>query len=495
MFQKLFTANQIKEIDNQTIIKQQIRSDALMERAATALFQQILPDIDKAQSIHIFCGKGNNGGDALVLARLLYLHDYKVKCYVVPFSPKASKDFKINTEKLQRINFMLEKFNPDNLPAIAENDLIIEGIFGTGLSRPASGIAQKAIDFINRQKAEVWSIDIPSGLYADRSNSANDAIVKANRTFSFEFPKISFFFPENAIYVPDFEIVPIGLEKSVIQSMPTSYFLLTGQIKQWLKPRNKFAYKNIFGHALIIGGSYGMMGAPVLSSLAALRIGAGLVTNFIPKTGYIISQSIAPEVMTLTDEKKKYISKIVVPEKITAVGIGMGMGQKNTTQKAFKNFLQTIKKPLLLDADALNILAQNKHWFKYVPENSILTPHEGEFKRLVGNWENDMEKWQKLQNLAADLKAVVVLKGAYTTVSDGQYFYINPVANAALATAGSGDVLSGIITGLLVLAQQYQPLEAALLGVYLHSQTAEKYVQDYPDFSMIARDIIEGLKQ
>ncbi len=492
MFQKLFTAKQIKEIDNQTIIKQKIRPDELMERAATALYQQIIPQLNKERLIHIFCGKGNNGGDALVLARLLYLNDYKVKCYVVAFSPNASPDFLLNADKLKRINFMLEKFNPENLPVIAKDDLIIDGIFGTGLSRPATGIAQQAIDFINRQAAQVFSIDIPSGLYADKSNEPNDAIIQADQTFSFEFPKISFFFPENAVYVPDFEVVHIGLDTAVIEQMPTDYFLITEKIKKIIKPRHKFAYKNTFGHALIIGGSYGMMGASVLASLAALRIGAGLVTNFLPKTGYQISQAIAPEVMTQTGESKKYINKIIIPDGITAIGIGMGMGQKPKTQKAFKDFLKSLSKPLLIDADALNILSQNKHWFKHIPENSILTPHEGEFKRLVGSWKNDTEKWQKLKTLAGDLKSIVVLKGAYTTISDGQYFYINPVANPALATAGSGDVLSGIITGLL--AQKYQALEAALLGVYVHSQTAEKFVKNHPDYAMIARDIIEGLK-
>ena len=269
--------------------------------------------------------------------------------------------------------------------------------------------------------------------------------------------------------------------------------MLTSNVKNILKKRNKVSYKNNFGHALIVGGSYGMMGAPVLASKAALRIGAGLVTNFIPRCGYSISQTYAPEVMTLTDNSKKRISHIKVPEKITAVGLGIGIGTKPKTQKALEDFLKKHNnKPLLLDADALNILSMHPEWLKLLPENTVLTPHAGEFKRLVGDWQNDTEKWQKLEEFSAKYKVITVLKGAYTTISDGAYFYINPVANPALATAGSGDVLSGIITGLL--AQGYQPLEAALLGVYIHGQIAEKYVKKYRDYSMIASDITGLLK-
>ncbi len=492
MFQKLFTAKQIKEIDNQTIIKQKIRSDELMERAATALYQHIIPRLDKEKINHIFCGKGNNGGDALVLARLLYLNDYKVKCHVVPFSPNASPDFKLNAEKLKHFNFILEKFNPANPPVISNEDTIIDGIFGTGLSRPVSGIAMEAIKYINRQTARVYSIDIPSGLYADKSNAPGDAIIQADLTFSFQFPKISFFFPENAVYVPDFEIIDIGLEQNIIDEMPTNYFLLTNQILNLLHQGSKFSYKNNFGHVLIVGGQKGMIGAPVLASKAALRIGAGLVTNFLPKTGYAISQTAIPEVMTLTGRKKNHLSEIYVPEKINAVAIGMGMGTKPVTQKAFIDFLQHYSKPVILDADAINILAQNPETLTLVPPNSILTPHPGEFKRLVGSWGNDSEKWHKQKTLAAQHQLIVILKGAYTTITDGNNFYINPIANNALATAGSGDVLSGIIAGLF--ARRLSPLMAALAGVYIHGKTAESYTRKYAAYSMTASDIINELK-
>ena len=491
MFQKLFTGKQIKEIDNQTIIRQKITSEALMERAVNNLKPHIVKELSKDKHIYIFCGIGNNGGDGLVLARLLQ-PDYQVSCVIVPFSKKSSADFESNFSKLQKTSVEIIEFSEDTKLEINGNDIVIDAIFGTGLSRPASGIAKQAIDFINNSGAKILSIDIPSGLYADRSNTPVDPIVKADMVYSFQFPKISFFFPENAGYVKAFEIVDIGLDTNVIIEMPTNYFMQTPAVENMLKKRPKTGYKNTFGHALIVGGSYGMIGAPVLASKAALRIGAGLVTNFIPRCGYPISQTYVPEVMTLTDNGNKYISNIEVPDKITAIGIGMGMGTKIKTQKALKKFLKNNTRPLLLDADALNILALNPKWLKYLPENSILTPHEGEFKRLAGAWNNDSEKWQKLKEFSTKYQVITVLKGAYTLISDGEFFYINPVANPALATAGSGDVLSGIITGLL--AQGYQAMEAALLGVFLHGQTAEKYVKKYRDYSMIASDIIRELK-
>ncbi len=491
MFQKLFTAKQIKEIDNQTIIRQNITSEALMERAVINLKPHIVKELSPDKRIYIFCGKGNNGGDGLVLARLLQ-PDYRVYCVIVPFTKQSSPDFDSNFNKLKKTSVEILEFSKDNQPEISENEIIVDAIFGTGLSRPAAGIAKEAIEFMNASGSKILSIDMPSGLYADRSNAISDPVVKAHMVYSFQFSKISFFFPENETFVNDFEIVDIGLEKSIIDEMPTKYLMLTSGVKKMLKKRFKFSYKNTFGHALIVGGSYGMIGAPVLASKAALRIGAGLVTNFIPRCGYQISQTFVPEVMTTTGNSKKYITYIEVPDKITAIGLGMGMGTKPKTQKALEIFLKTNIKPLLLDADALNILAKRPEWLKLLPKNTILTPHAGEFKRLAGEWQNDWEKWQKLREFSAKYQVITVLKGAYTTISDGAYFYINPVANGALATAGSGDVLSGIITGLL--AQGLQPLKAALLGVYIHGQTAEKYVEKCNSYSMIASDIIDLLK-
>lgn len=492
MFQKLFTASQIKEIDYQTTITQNISSLELMERAASKLFKQLIPYIAYKTPIFVFCGTGNNGGDGLVLTRLLFLKNYQVKCFIVGSPEKASNDFSINLKKLKQINFKVEYISTENLPKIPKNSIIIDAIFGTGLTRTVKGIAQKTIQLINQSKNIIYSIDLPSGLYADKSNSPKDSIVKSTKVFTFQFPKLSFFFPENIEYVPNYEVVDIGLDTSAISEMHTTYFLITEKIKDLLKKRPVYAHKNTFGHAYIVGGSYGMIGAPLLSSNAALRIGAGLVSNFLPRIGYSISQTFVPEVMSYSDVSKKYISKIKVPKHITAAGIGMGMQTKLKTQKAFKSFLNEIKVPLLLDADALNILSENKKWLSLIPPHTVLTPHEGEFKRLVGNWKNSFEKWQLLKEFSIKYNCITVLKGPYSVITNGSEIYINPIANSALATAGSGDVLSGIITGLL--AQKTAPLKAAILGVYIHAKTAELYVKKHKSYSMIASDIIELLK-
>jgi len=490
MFQKLFTAKQIKQIDLETIHEQQISSDALMERAATRLFKQMQKNISPKQKIVVFCGVGNNGGDGLVLARLLYQNNYDVKCVLVPFSKNTSADFNMNLHRLMSLDVPLIIFD-NYLKPFSKKHLIIDAVFGTGLSRPASGLAQKAIKLINQSKAKVYSVDMPSGLYADKSNDIKDTIVEANMVYTFQFPKISFFYPENALFVQDFEVVDIGLSKKVIKKMPSKVLLVNSKVKKMLHNRGKFAYKNSFGHALIIGGSYGMTGASMLASKAALRIGAGLVTAYVPQSAYSILQTAIPEVMVLTGKGKKKITKIKLSKSYDAIGLGMGMGTHQKTVKAFAKFLKKQQKPIVIDADALNILAQNRHLLKYIPKNSILTPHLGEFKRLVGAWQNDTEKQEKLQAFAKSHNVIVVLKGAYTLMTDGEFTYINPIANSALATAGSGDVLTGIITGLL--AQQYQPMEATLLGVYLHAETAEKYTKKKQPYTMIASDIIDLL--
>ncbi len=493
MFQKLFTATQIKEIDLQSIQKQNIKSEDLMERAATRLFYQIEKRIGQQQEVFLFCGTGNNGGDGLVLTRLLAQQDYHTTCIIVPFSKNTSHDFDVNLHKLMQTNAEIQIFDDEKMSKLPKNSIIIDAIFGTGLSRPAKGVAQQAIGFINASNSFVISVDVPSGLYADKSNNAMDTIVKSDLVYSFEFPKLSFFFPENHDYVKEFKIIKIGLSPSVIKKMPTTYFLVTDKVRKIIIKRDAFAYKNSFGHALLIGGSYGMMGAMLLSTKAALRMGAGLVTAYVPQKGYNILQTANPEVMVLTDPHKKHLTEIEIQKDFDAIGIGMGMGTNAKTAKTFLSFLKQQDKPMVVDADALNILSKHKKYLKYLPKQSILTPHIGEFRRLVGTWQNDTEKLEKLLAFAKTYQVIVILKGAYTTLCDGEFLYINPIANPALATAGSGDVLSGMITGLL--AQSYHALEAALLAVYLHAKTADKFVIKHHDFAMIASDIIEELKK
>ena len=250
-------------------------------------------------------------------------------------------------------------------------------------------------------------------------------------------------------------------------------------------------HKGTQGHALFIGGSYGKMGAICLSAKAAIKTGCGLVTTFIPKCGYEIMQISIPEVMVVTDKKKKYISKIDYKSIPQAIGIGPGMGQESTTQKALEVFLKINKVPLVVDADALNISALNKNWLSLLPEKTIITPHLKEFERLVGKWNSDEEKIQKAIDFSGQYNLIIVLKGAPTLIIDHLNIYENSTGNAALATAGSGDVLTGMITSLL--AQSYEPHDAAIIGVYIHGLTADIALPKTGIQSFIASDIIANI--
>ena len=492
---KLLSAEQFKQWDSQTMKIQNISSIDLMERAATNIFKKILKnekEILKKHTIDIFCGIGNNGGDGLVLARLFHQKGFDVRCIIVPFSTKTSKDFDTNLHRLMQLPIEIETFTGQT--KISKKSIVIDAIFGTGLSRPAAGIAQEAIKLINQSKAQkILSIDIPSGLYVDKPNAKNDLIVKSDCVYTIELPKLSFFYPQNIEYVKDYKIVKIGLEKQVLKKLPTDKFTYKIQPRKVLK-RPDNSYKNIFGHALIIGGSLGMIGAAMLSSKAALRIGAGLVSAYIPKCGYIPFQTAVPEIMVKTDKNKKYISKIDLSNAYQAIGIGPGLGTHKKTQKAVLEFFSNQDFPLVIDADALNILSLNKEFLNKIPKNSILTPHPGEFKRLTGKtWNNDLEKIQSAKAFANKYQIILVLKGAFTLITNGKKVFINPYANSALATAGSGDVLTGIITGLLT--QGFHPFKAAKIGVQLHSQAAEIFDDDiYLKSSMVASDIIKNLK-
>jgi ADP-dependent NAD(P)H-hydrate dehydratase len=273
--------------------------------------------------------------------------------------------------------------------------------------------------------------------------------------------------------------------------MKQPFFINKIEILERYKPVDSNAHKGIQGHALIIAGSYGKMGAAVLSSKACLKSGCGLVTAYVPKIGYQILQISNPEVMTLTDESEKYISNIAFDIKPQAVGIGPGLGQEPKTQKAVRRFLISNKTPLVIDADALNILSVNKEWFAMLQPKTILTPHPKELQRLIGNWNSEEDKFDKTIAFSKQYDLIVVMKGAPTHIVYGETIYQNTTGNAALATAGSGDVLTGIITGLL--ARSYEPLDAAILGVYLHGLTADIALPETGTQTFIASDIIKYL--
>lgn len=490
---KLFSAEQIYAADKFTIAKQKITSDELMERSAVQIFNWMHLRMQGAPvKIHLFCGIGNNGGDGIALARHLQEHGYNIAVYVVNYSTKRSKDFLINLDRLKDRKIWPDFLDSDDgFPEIGVDDIIVDAIFGIGLNRAPDQWVGKLIDHLHASKAFVLSVDIPSGVYADSVPKQNDAVVKANFVLSFQTPKLVFFLPETGIYVEQWEVLDIGLDAEFLTKEETEYQLIgKNEVLPIYKPRTKFSHKGTYGHVLAIGGSYGKIGATKLASSAALKIGCGLVTSYIPNCGYTALQTALPEAMVLTDGETA-LTKIEFTITPTAITIGMGMGTDTKTIEAFANFLKANSLPLVIDADGLNILSGNKKLLTYLPKLSILTPHPGELERLIGPWKDDFDKLDKAKALSKEFDCIVIIKGAHTITVYKDKGFVNTTGNPGMATAGSGDVLSGIVAGLI--AQGYEPLNAAIFGVYLHGKSADLQIEYTGYQSLTASDIVEGL--
>ena len=466
-----------------------------MERAAARCFDRILAKLSGSDpDIYIFCGPGNNGGDGLAIARRFIRANYRVKVSVPEDEPKYSADFRINLQKLRDLDAEIVPLTSCLSWMPSERDLLIDALFGSGLSKPVAGEYEAVINFINQAAGIVISIDIPSGLSADQAvNPTANAIVKADYTLCFELPKLAFFFPENDIFTGDWTVLPIGLHPQFIEQEPCKTFLVAEpDIRDLIKTRSKFSHKGTYGHALIIAGSYGKTGAAVLSSRACLRAGAGLVTAHIPRCGYEVLQSAVPEVMVSADAATDACTRLPELSSHTAVAAGPGLGSSRETANMLKLLIQESKLPLVLDADALKILSENKTWLAFLPPGSILTPHPKEFERLAGKTSDSFERMELLRDFCTRMKVFVVLKGAFTiTCTPAGNCFFNPTGNPGMATAGSGDVLTGILAGLL--AQSYFPVDACLLGVYLHGLAGDIAAQNSGQEALIAGDIIENL--
>lgn len=494
---KLFSARQIQSADRYTIEHEPIASIALMERAASACVDWIRSKPFRQLNIHVFCGLGNNGGDGLAIARLLLETGYSVGVYIVHYSDNCSDDFRINEERLKELQTVqiTQLKEGDVMPFIHEDDVIIDALFGTGLSKTVIGIAAKVIGHINQSKATVIAIDMASGLYADQHSDSSSAIIKPTYTLSFQFPKVAFLFAENEDFVGKFIILDIDLHPDFIEKEPAKNYFLNGDfIKHLIKTRKKFSHKGSFGHALLIAGSEGKMGAAVLSAKALLRSGAGLLTMQVPGCGYLILQSTVPEAMVIMDQNTRFISESYTADCYSAIGLGPGIGTEVETAMVLETLLKSSVKPVVLDADALNILSQNKDWLSLIPKHSILTPHVKEFERLSKKAANDFERNCLQVEFSQINQVYVVLKGAHTciTTPDG-HCYFNSTGNPGMAKGGSGDALTGIITGLLT--QSYSPLEAAMIGVYVHGLAGDFAKLKKGETGMIATDIIDCLAE
>lgn len=492
---KVLSVTQVVQADAITLKKQEISTVELMERAGKKIFEWLDSCLKGFQNtIHIFCGVGNNGGDGLVVARLLYQKDYEVIAYVVDYSDMHSAAFVHNLHHLEKSTHLKARMlkNAGSFPEIKPGDILIDAIFGIGLNRSPQNWVKELISYLNESKAFIFAIDIPSGLFANSPLTDRDAVIKANQTLTLQTPKLAFYLPETAAFVGDFDVLDIGLDEDYLEKVVPLGELVTRQKAQKIYvQREKFGYKNTYGHALIVGGSYGKIGSALLSTKAAFRIGAGLVTSFVPKCGLTILQTTIPEAMVIPDKEDDFISDISVDFDPSAVGIGMGMGKNPATVQAFRKFLSTNKAPLVIDADALNIISENGEFLKYTTNNAILTPHPGELKRLIGEWTDDYDKLEKTKNFSIKHEIIVVIKGAYTITVDNEKIYINTTGNPGMGTAGSGDALTGLITGLL--SQKYDRLSAAIFGVYLHGKAGDIASAKMGQESIMAGDIIENI--
>jgi len=466
---KILTAENIRKADSYTIENEPIASIDLMERASRSFVTWFVSKFKNNTSVSVICGTGNNGGDGLAISRLLLEKGYKVHVMVVRVSEKSSEDFNINFSRLSKMMEIREIQRTEDIPDQFTSEVIIDGIFGSGLSRPAENLFAEVIEAINRSPGSAVAIDIASGLFSDQPNKVKDAITEVDYTISFQVPKLAFFMAENDRYVGEWHVVDIGLDKDFITRVDSPYQTITAEkIKNTLRFRGKFDHKGNFGKVLIASGGLGKMGATVLCSKACLRAGAGLVTVHIPRCGYEIMQTAVPEAMTILDENDEMLTSFNFNvDDYSVYGTGPGIGTHSKTVKALSELFEKVNKPMVIDADALNILAKERSLLALIPENSILTPHPGEFKRLVGAFENSYEKLEKQISFSKENKVFLVLKGGHTSVSapEGIVHY-NMTGNPGMATGGSGDVLTGILTGLL--GQQYDPLDTCCLGVYLH---------------------------
>lgn len=495
---KILTCTQQKEADAYTIANNNILSINLMEKAASLIADEISKRWDRSHRIVVFAGAGNNGGDALAVARLLFSKSYPVEIYLFNIKGTISEDCMTNIQRLQQCGFTdyHEISNAFEPPKLTAEDVVVDGLFGSGLNKPLSGGFASVVKYINASNAQVVSIDLPSGLMGeDNSNNLRTNIIRADLTLSIQLPKLAFLFPENEDIVGEWKTLDIGISQEFIAQADTPYIITeASEMSQLIKPRKRFAFKNNFGHALLIAGSSGMAGASILAARACLRSGVGLLTIHTPVCNHDILQTAVPEAMVQNDVHELYFAEPVDLDNYQAIAIGPGIGQEEETALATFDQLADCYIPAVLDADAINILSSHRNYLNRLPRRSILTPHIGELERLIGRCNDSFDRLTKAKELAAYLQCYIVLKGAYSTVitPEGK-FYFNPTGNPGMATGGSGDVLTGII--LALLAQGYSQENAARLGTFVHGLAGDIACRRTGEISLTASDIIAALPE
>ncbi|MCH4156660.1 MAG: NAD(P)H-hydrate dehydratase [Muribaculaceae bacterium] len=491
---KIFTTDEIRKIDDYTIEHEEVTVTELIDRAASAVACEIISRWRPNKRFVVFAGPGNNGGDALAVAKILIEQGYKVEVFLfnVPTShlSKGCNDKRDKLLEIGNVDFkeIVNEFEP---PYLSKNDVVIDGLFGTGLKEPLKGGFTSLVQYINESGAFVVSIDVPSGMFGEW-NVSNDRrnIVRANLTLAFQFKRLAFFLPENAELVGECKVLDIELSQEAIAATKTDYYLMESHdVKYFLRPRPAFSNKYDFGSGLIVAGSYGMMGAAILTASAAMRAGIGIVSVHSPRCGMTPIQTGVPEAIFDADKHDILTTGIKLQHKYSAIAIGPGIGTNDLTVNALEEFLKNVKQPCILDADALNCIASRPMLLNSIPPMSVLTPHSGEFDRLFGAQLNEEMRLSKAIELAKYYRVIIVLKGHNTmTVRPDGVVYINSTGNQGMATAGSGDVLTGIITAFA--AQGYNMELSAAIGVFVHGLAGDMACEEQGAYGMTASDII-----
>jgi len=489
---KILSAHQRREADAVTIQNESISSVDLMERASTACVGWIIQNCTAESEFQVFCGTGNNGGDGLAIARLLSNANFRVTVSVIRFSETVTDDFKINLERLRKLPIEIKEYTLADSIDVKDDCIIIDALLGSGLSKPLEGQLKQLVEAINASNVFVISIDVPSGLFIDDINNKKQVSIHANISLTFQTPPLSFFAEENRLRVGNWNLLDIGLSAGFLEKAESSYhYLEPQQITEIVQVREKYSHKGSYGHAVLFAGTKTKGGAAILSALAAMRSGLGLLTMGIPNSLLVPMQVRCPEAMTLLLGEED-LADVPPIDSYNSIGIGPGIGVSKSTANFLKTLTQNAQAPILFDADALNILSNNKTWLGFIPANSIFTPHVGEFKRLILNSDNSFDRLQAQIEFSKKFQCIVILKGPNSQISlpDGRV-YFNSTGNPGMATAGSGDVLSGLITGLL--ARRYHPMYAAILGVYLHGLAGDIAAEKFGEEAMKAGDIIEEI--
>lgn len=491
---KLFSSNQIKEWDNYTIIHEPVSSDKLMERAAKSCYEWLKENQFSNNNFKIFCGKGNNGGDGFALARMLIENKSLVSVYILETASSASADFQNNLTRLHTLTDNIYFIQSEHdFPQINNNEIIVDALFGSGLNRPVEGIGKMLIHHINNVHETIISIDIPSGLYADK-NTKGSGVVKSTYTLTFQQYKLAFLMAENESFFGKIVVLDINLHKQFYEQNNAPYELIDiDLIKNIYKSRKPFSNKGDFGHTALLAGSYGMMGAAILAAKACLKSGTGKLTCIICKKGYDIMQISVPGAMCKV-YGNTFIKDFKDEQKFDALGIGPGIGIHKSHKELLEHLFKNANIPTVIDADALNIISENKKLLSLLPRNCIITPHPKEFDRLFGKSANDFERMRLAIEKSEEYKIYIVLKGHHTLITTpDKKAYFNSTGNAGMAKGGSGDVLTGILTALV--GQGYTSSQACMLGVYLHGLAGNIAAENFSEEAMIAEDIIDCVSE